>query len=150
MRCVRIATGVGAALMASLLPGSLVPTAGAVDLSTWLSQAVAHVSDIHLAEGDALAAILGKPFDGDKLQEACNRLGDANSALEKQMPVPDTKLNVEVQQALDHFESAAQFCPQLVGSFSKDNANQFQSDLRVAEQHFGRADGILDSMYAKG
>ncbi|HZQ33349.1 MAG TPA: hypothetical protein VFB19_16665 [Mycobacterium sp.] len=150
MRCVRIAIGVGAGLIASMLPAGVVPAADAADLAGWLSQATSHVSDIHLAESDALAAILAKPFDGNKLQGACTRLGDANTALEQQMPAPDNKLNVEVQQALDNFESAAQYCPQLVASYSKDNVDQFESYLKLAEQHFGRADTILDSLSQKG
>lgn len=156
----RVRAGIAGVVALGLFTFAATPTAGAQnELAGWLSKAIVPVSDIHKAESDALAADLADPVDTVKLQAACTRLNDANHMLGAQMPPPDTKLNVEVQQAIDNFETAAQACTDVIAfrpdpkKSEEDNdealgelSGNFRVALIDAEQHLAAADAIVLSL----
>ncbi len=126
------------------------PTARAqAPLADWLTRADPHVQDIHKAE-NAVFAVIEAPgsIDGDKLRASCAALHGANEALRGVMPAPDPKLTVEVQQAIDNFDSALQSCNEAfdTGRLSKE----FVFYLESAEQHFSGADTILVGLAQAG
>jgi hypothetical protein len=123
-------------------------SAAEADLPTWLTQAIVPVSDIHKAEFDV---IRGPTAGGPpKLAEACKELGTANAGLQKLMPTPNPELSAEVQQAIDGFETAVEFCPTAVKELNPDNFEALWNDLTAAEQHLASADAIIVSLYPKG
>ena len=160
----RLAAGGAGALVVGFLASAGMPTASAqAELAGWLSKANVPVSEIHTLESDALAAIVADPIDVAKLETACTRLDDARRDLQGQMPTPDQKLTVEVQQAIDNFETAAQDCEKVVAfrpdpnKSDEDNNNDlynisgdFQYDLMTADQYLVRADAIIVDLSARG
>ena len=102
----RLAEVGAGAIVVGLLATAGIPTASAqAELADWLSKAIVPVSAIHTRESDALAVIVADPRDVVKLKTACTGLDDARRALQGQMPTPDERLTVEVQQAIDNFET---------------------------------------------
>ena len=160
----RLAAGGAGAIVVGFLATAGMPTASAQpELAGWLSKAIAPVSEIHTLESDALAAIVADPIDVATLETACTRLDDARRALQGQMPTPDQQLTVEIQQAIDNFETAAQDCGEVVAfrpdpnKSDEDNNNDlndinlyFQERLNEAEEHLVRADAIIGELSAKG
>lgn len=145
--------GIGAVVLtASAVLTGPVPQANAqVPLADWLSHVAPHVEDIHQAENAAFALIQAPgAIDGDKLQVNCTQLRDANERLRDGMPTPDPKLTVEVQQAIDNFDSASQSCIESVATHSMPKLNDFVSFLRTAERHFSSADTILVALARAG
>jgi hypothetical protein len=128
------------------------PAANAeVPLADWVSHVAPHVADIHKAENAAFAIIQAPGvIDGDKLQSNCTQLRDANERLRDGMPTPDPKLTVEVQQAIDNFDSASQSCIESVATRKMAKLDDFVSFLRTAEQHFSSADTILVALAPAG
>jgi hypothetical protein len=162
----RLAAGGAGAIIVGFLATAGMPTASAqAELAGWLSKAIVPVSEIHTLESDALAASEADPRDVAKLETACTRLDDARRTLQGQMPTPDQQLTVEVQQAIDNFETAAsaEVCGEVV-AFRPDpnqsdevNNNRlkfkidyFRATLGEAEQYLGRADARIGELSAKG
>ena len=160
----RLAAGGAGAIVVGFPATAGMPTASAQpELAGWLSKAIVPVSKIHTLESDALAAIVADPIDVAKLETACTGLNDARRTSQGQMPTPDEQLTVEIQQAIDNFETAAQDCGHVVAfrpdPNKSDEANnfdlnymlgEFQYDLTEAEQHLVRADAIIGELSAKG
>lgn len=160
----RLAEACAGALVVGFLATAGMPTASAhAELAGWLSKAIVPVSEIHRLESDALAAMAAKPIDVAKLETARTRLNDARLTLQGQMPSPDPQLTVEIQQAIDNFETAAQVCRDIVAfrpnpnKSDKDNnealediKGDFLDPLKAAEEHLGRADAIIVELSAKG
>jgi hypothetical protein len=161
----RLAAGGAGAIVVGFLAPAGMPTASAQpELAGWLSRAIVPVSAIHTLESDALAATVAGPIDVAKLETACTGLDDARRDLQGQMPTPDQQLTVEVQQAIDNFETAAQYCGDVVAfrpdpnQSDEDNNNflnyiineRFLATLTEAEQHLDRADAKIRELSAKG
>jgi hypothetical protein len=137
--------GVAGLLCIALLTTGPPPTASAqTPLADWLSRSAAPVEGIHRSENGAFG-ILQAPgaINADQLRANCTGLHDANEALRNGMPTPDPKLTVEVQQAIDNFDTAAQSCLEAVAKHSIAELDDFVSALRTAERHLSRADTIL-------
>jgi hypothetical protein len=137
-----LATSVTAA---ALLAGCPVAAATSqTDLADWLSKAAPHIEAIHKAESDAYS-VIARPgrIDYDKLKTSCGQLHDANEALRSVMPTPNPQLTVEVQQAIDNFESASESCTEYFGAGDDAKLNSFWSLSRDAEQHLSSADTVL-------
>jgi len=147
----RFSLGLSAsAAAAGLLATGPVAAAGSqTDLADWLSKAAVHIQAIHQAESDAYT-VIAKPghIDDDKLKASCDQLHDANEALREVMPTPNPQLTVEVQQAVDNFDSASESCAAYFGSGADAKLNEFWSLTRTAEQHLSSADAILVALNA--
>lgn len=114
------------------------------DLADWLSRAAVHIEAIHKAESDAYTVIAKRgPIDDDKLKTSCGQLHDANEALRGVMPTPNPQLTVEVQQAIDNFDTATESCTAYFGAGDDAKLNEFWSHSRDAEQHLSSADTVL-------
>ena len=161
----RLAEACAGALVVGFLATAGMPTASAnAELAGWLSKAIVPVSEIHRLESDALAAMAAKPIDVAKLETARTHLDDARLTLQGQMPTPDTQLTVEIQQAIDNFETAAERCCGDIVAFRpdpnkldednneafKDIKADFLDPLTAAEEHLARADDIIVELSAKG
>ena len=134
-----------AATAAAVLITSPVASATSqTDLADWLSKAAPHVEAIHKTENDAYGIIAARgQIDDDKLKLSCDRLRDANEALREVMPSPNPGLTVEVQQAIDNFDSATESCAEYFGTGDADKLNEFWSLSRRAEQHLASADTVI-------
>jgi hypothetical protein len=133
------------AVAAGLLGGCPVAAATSqTDLADWLSRAAVHIEAIHKAESDAYT-VIAKPgrIDDDKLKTSCDQLHGANEALRGVMPTPNPQLTVEVQQAIDNFDSASESCTEYLGAGDDAKLNSFWSFSRDAEQHLSSADTVL-------
>lgn len=143
--------GVVVLTVAGVLTGPQPAANAQVPLADWISHVAPHVEDIHKAENAAFAIIQAPgAIDGDKLRANCTQLHDANEGLRNGMPTPDPKLTVEVQQAIDNFDSASQSCLESVAMRSMVKLDDFVSFLRTAEQHFSSADTILVALAPAG
>jgi hypothetical protein len=134
-------------------PATPAASADVNQIADWLTKAYLPVTTIHQTEGTVLGAVFAKPPAIDKLQPACKQLDDAKTALQAQLPSPDPKLTVEVQQAVDDFESAADACNSAVksrGDSQKSDLKNLISNLSAGEQHLSSADTILGGITAKG
>ena len=134
-----------AAVAAGLLATAPVAAATSqTDLADWLSRAAVPIEAIHKAESEAYA-VIAKPgrIDDDKLKTSCGQLHDANEALRSVMPTPNPQLTVEVQQAIDNFDSASESCTEYFGAGDDAKLNSFWSLSRDGEQHLSSADTIL-------
>lgn len=142
----------GVVLALTVLPTGAAPTANAqIPVADWLSRVAAPVEDIHKAENAAFAVIqVSGKIDGDKLLASCAQLRDANERLRNGMPSPDPKLTVEVQQAIDNFDSAAQACTDSVLARNVEKLADFVSFLGTAEQHLSSADTLLVALAPAG
>lgn len=148
-RAAAVVAAVGVAAMAVTGPA---PTASAqAPIADWLSRADAHIEGIHTAENGAFAVIQAPDaINTGKLLENCTQLHDANEGLRNGMPTPDPKLTVEVQQAIDNFDSAAQSCVDAAHFHSASRLDDFVSLLAAAELHLSRADTILVALAPAG
>ncbi|WP_156747733.1 hypothetical protein [Mycobacterium sp. E3198] len=146
------AVGFGVVAAVAMTVAGSVPIASAqVAVADWLSRVAAPIGDIHKAENAAFAVIEApSTIDADKLLASCRQLRDSNERLRNGMPTPDPKLTVEVQQAIDNFESAAQSCIESVLIHSVPKLTDFVSFLATAEQHLSRADTILVTLAPAG
>lgn len=145
--------GIGAVVLTvtGVLTGSDPRANAQVPLADWLSRVAPHVEAIHKAENAAFALIQAPgAIDGDKLQVNCTELRDANERMRDGMPTPDPKLTVEVQQAIDNFDSASQSCIESVATRSIAKLDDFVSFLRTAERHFSSADTLLVALAPAG
>jgi hypothetical protein len=133
------------ATAAALLAGCPVAAATSqTDLADWLSKAAVPIEAIHKGESDAYAVIAKRGrIDDDKLKASCGQLHDANEALRNVMPSPNPQLTVEVQQAIDNFDSASESCTAYFGEGDAAKLNEFWSLSQDAEQHLSSADTIL-------
>src|ERR671936_793366 len=59
------------------------------------------------------------------------------------VPTPNPQLTVEVQQAIDNFDSASEACTEYFGDGDDAKLNSFWSLSRDAEQHLSSADTVL-------
>jgi hypothetical protein len=141
---------VSAVLAASVTSAALLagcPVAAATsqtDLADWLSKAAVHIEAIHKAESDAYSIIAKRGrIDDDKLKTSCGQLHDANEALRTVMPSPNPQLTVEVQQAVDNFDTASESCSAYFGEGDAAKLNEFWSHSQDAEQHLSSADTVL-------
>ncbi|OBH07187.1 hypothetical protein A5696_02310 [Mycobacterium sp. E2699] len=148
----RLPVGAAGLLCLALLTTAPPPTANAqVPLADWLSRSAVPVEGIHRAENDAFGVLQAEgPIDADQLQADCTGLHDANEGLRNGMPTPDPRLTVEVQQAIDNFDTAAQSCIEAVATHSMTKLDDFVSALKTAERHLSRADTILVALAAPG
>jgi hypothetical protein len=144
MQAVSIALAAAAVTVGVLATGPAAMAGTRTDLADWLSKAAVHIEAIHKAESDAYA-VIAKPghIDDDKLKVTCDQLHDANEALREVMPTPNPQLTVEVQQAVDNFDSASESCATYFGVGDDAKLNDFWALSRTAEQHLSSADTIL-------
>ncbi|OBK33256.1 hypothetical protein A5658_13540 [Mycobacterium sp. 1245111.1] len=142
MQPVSIALMVAAGLLAT---SPVAAATSQTDLADWLSKAAVPIEAIHKAENDAYA-IIARPghIDDAKLKTSCDQLHNANEALRNVMPTPNPQLTAEVQQAIDHFDSATESCSEYFFEADSDaKLNDFWSHSRDAEQHLSSADTVL-------
>jgi len=144
MQPVSIAFVTSVAAAAMLATGPVAAATSQTDLADWLSRAALHIEAIHKAESEAYS-VIARPgrIDDDKLKTSCGQLHDANEALRSVMPTPNPQLTVEVQQAIDNFDSASESCAEYFGAGDDANLNNFWLLSRDAEQHLSSADTIL-------
>jgi hypothetical protein len=142
-----------------LLAAGTAPAARADDaaLATWLRTAFDPVQTLHAAE-NAVIPILSpiyldeeetteKPLDDvTVLKEPCDRLHDAQVALDAVMTTPDPTLTAEIHQAVDSIDTAVANCTQVIADEITDRRQArgaIQRPLRVAEDHLATADALL-------
>jgi hypothetical protein len=144
MQHVSIALATTAITVGILATGPVATASTQTDLADWLSKSAVHIEAIHKAESGAYA-VIAKPgrIDDDKLKVSCDQLHDANEALREVMPTPNPQLTVEVQQAIDNFDSASESCAAYFGAGDDAKLNDFWALSRTAEQHLSSADTIL-------
>jgi hypothetical protein len=150
----RIKAGIAGVFAIGLLGTVAMPTAAAENdqLAGWLTRTFEPVQAIHGAEG-AVSDALDGGLDATKMQAACGKLDDARKSLQAQMPSPDSALNLEVQQAIDKFESAVESCTKALetkGKEQESNLVKMFMNLDVGEQHLVSADIVLAGLAAKG
>ena len=146
----RVRASILGAVAIGLLGAVAMPTAAAQGdpLADWLTATFEPVQAIHGAEG----AIM-KAQDATAMKVACGKLDDARKSLQKQLPSPDSALNLEVQQAIDKFETAAESCTKVAeteGKEQKDNEAQMFTNLDAGERHLVSADIVLAGLATKG
>ncbi len=147
MRRFSIAIAASASTTALLASCPNAAGTGQTDLADWLSRAAVHIEAIHKAESDAYTVIAKRgPIDDDKLKASCGQLHDANEALRGVMPTPNPQLTVEVQQAIDNFDTASESCDTYFGAGDDAKLNDFWSRSRDAEQHLSSADTVLGAL----
>ncbi len=127
-----------------LATGPVAAATSQTDLADWLSRA-ACTSRRSTKPRASRTAVIAKPgrIDDDKLKASCGQLHDANEALRSVMPTPNPQLTVEVQQAIDNFDSASESCAEYFGAGDDAKLNGFWLLSRDAEQHLSSADTIL-------
>ena len=151
MRRISTAFATSAAAAALLATCPVAAASGQTDLADWLSKAAVHVQAIHKAQTDAYTSIATRGhIDDNKLKTSCDQLRAANEGLRDVMPSPNHALTVEVQQAIDNFESASESCTDyFFGAENADKLNEFWSHMQDAQQHLSSADTILVTLTPK-
>jgi hypothetical protein len=87
--------------------------------------------------------------DFNALKAPCDSLGSARIALQDLLPTPDQTLTVEVQQAVDDIETAAEQCTAVIELRITDRPkarHAIRSSLRDAAAHLAAADVILSKL----
>jgi hypothetical protein len=144
MQRVSTAFAISATAAALLAACPVAAATSQTDLADWLSRSAVHIEAIHKAESDAYAVIAKRGrIDDDKLKASCGQLHDANEALRDVMPSPNPQLTVEIQQAIDNFDTASESCEAYFGAGDAAKLNEFWSLSRDAEQHLSSADTVL-------
>lgn len=144
MQRISIALATSATAAAWLANCPVAAATSQTDLADWLSRSAVHIEAIHKAESDAYNVIAAPGrIDDDKLKASCDQLHDANEALRTVMPSPNPQLTVEVQQAIDNFDTASESCNAYFGEGDAAKLNEFWSRSRDAEQHLSSADTVL-------
>lgn len=145
------------AVCATMIVLGPVPTAQAAteaELAEWLSTAFTPISELHTVGSAALDAL--RTSDMTSLAPTCPRLATANRALGALVPTPEPALTVEIQQAVDDFDSASVACDAVLAWRPNPNRpdaanNAVSLDLRravvtpliAAELHLSSADAAI-------
>jgi hypothetical protein len=133
-------------------------------VAAWLTTAFPKITAIHVAENQVMAALApayppateDEPdppelplTDFNALEAPCDSLGSARIALQDLLPTPDQALTVEVQQAVDDIETAAEQCTTVIDERITDRSKARQAiqfSLRDAAAHLAEADVILTKL----
>lgn len=134
--------------------------ADAAALADWLGAFYPPIIEVHGVE-HALMPILARqsqdkgpltPADLDVVAAQCKTLTGSFNGLQRALPTPDRDLTVEIQQAVDDIETAADECTRLTEQGESDRAvlrGAVLWPLWDAETYLASADLILTKLNAE-
>jgi hypothetical protein len=126
-------------------------------LAAWLTTAFDPVQKLHAAENMLIPILAPVYLDEDEtqekpledvtvLKEPCDRLHDAQVALDAVMTTPDPTLTAEIHQAVDGIDTAVVNCTQVITDEITDRKKArgaIQRPLYAAEDHLVSADIVV-------